>query len=452
MQRLWEKEGLLKTQLINFNICKGEFIMKAMFQVIKYEGDNSNLVYRYPEEDFNTKSKLIVQQSQEAIFYSRGQLADQFTEGTYTLETKNIPIIRGLANLPFGKESPFSAVIYFVNKTEQMNIRWGLKKVSFTEPEFGALLNVGVSGTLSFKIENARIFLGKLVGTKTSFDQNEVMIFLKEFISSHGRTHLANIFNTDSSISIFTVETKMNELANKLYECLADDFEDYGLKLEKFIVTSFAKDEDSEAYKELLKTKQQRLVIEGMKAQGERNVVAADIANQVAIKKKQGDVAIQQMQQDTDARSVIVDSNAQAIKRKQEGYTYQQERGFDVAEKTAENEGAGNFAAAGMGVGVGLGTIGAAAQAVGGLYNDALSNIGSGNASINPQPENTSENNIFSGLNLGLGDEEQKTTQDTPQIQISAEDRLAKIKELYEKGLLTEEKYNQKMDEILSEL
>lgn len=107
-----------------------------------------------------------------------------------------------------------------------------------------------------------------------------------------------------------------------------------------------------------------------MKAQGERDVVAADIANQVAIKQKQGDIAIQQMQQDTDARSVIVDSNAQAIKRKQEGYTYQQERGFDVAEKTAENEGAGNFAAAGMGVGVGLGTIGAAAQAVGGLYKN----------------------------------------------------------------------------------
>lgn len=105
-----------------------------------------------------------------------------------------------------------------------------------------------------------------------------------------------------------------------------------------------------------------------------------------------------------------------------------------------------------MGVGVGLGTIGAAAQAVGGLYNDALSNIGSGNASINSQPENASENNLFSGLNLGLGDEEQKTTQNIPQIQISAEDRLAKIKELYEKGLLTEEKYNQKMDEILSEL
>lgn len=426
--------------------------MKAMFEVIKYEGDNSTLVYRYPTEDFNTKSKLIVQQSQEAIFYSRGQLADQFTEGTYTLETKNIPIIRGLVNLPFGKESPFSAVVYFVNKTEQMNIKWGLQKISFTEPEFGALLNVGASGTLSFKVDDAKVFLGKLVGTKTSFDQNEVMTFLKEFINSHGRTHLANIFNNDNSIDIFTVETKMNELAAKLYECLADDFKDYGLKLEKFIVTSVAKDEDGEAYRELLKIKQQRLVIEGMKTQGERDVVAADIANQIAIKQKQGDVAIQQMQQDTDARGVIVDSNAQAIKRKQEGYTYQQERGYDVAEKTAENEGVGNFASAGMGVGVGLGAMGAAAQAVGGLYNDALSNVGLGKPQNDVQPQTTQENDIFAGVNLGLGDENQDASQSTASTQLTAEERLIKIKTLFEKGLLTEEKYNQKMDEILSEL
>lgn len=99
--------------------------MKAMFQVIKYEGDNSNLVYRYPEEDFNTKSRLIVQQAQEAIFYYKGQMADRFdVPDTYVLNTQNIPILRGLVNLPFGKESPFHAVIYFVNKTEQMNNRW----------------------------------------------------------------------------------------------------------------------------------------------------------------------------------------------------------------------------------------------------------------------------------------------------------------------------------------
>lgn len=428
--------------------------MKAMFEVIKYEGDNSTLVYRYPTEDFNTKSKLIVQQSQEAVFYSRGQLADRFTEGTYTLETKNIPIIRGLVNLPYGKESPFSAVVYFVNKTEQMNVKWGLQKISFTEPKFGALLNVGASGTLSFKVDDAKIFLGKLVGTKTSFDQNEVMTFLKEFINAHGRTHLANIFNTDSSLDIFTVETKLNELADKLYACLADDFKDYGLRLEKFIVTNVAKDEESEAYRELLKLKQQQLIIEGIKAQGARDVVAADVANQVAMKQKQGDVAIQQMQQDTDARGVIVDSNAQAIKRQQEGYTYQQERGFDVAEKTAQNEGAGNFAAAGMGVGIGVGAMGAAAQTVGGLYNDALSNIGP-SAQQQTSPQATQAKSMFEGIDLsgvGLDSTEKAETTQPANAKVRRKERLLEIKELLEDGIITQEEYDEKRKEIISEI
>ena len=430
--------------------------MKAMFQVIKYDGDNSTLVYRYPTEDFNTKSKLIVQQSQEAIFYSKGQLADQFTEGTYTLETKNIPIIRGLVNLPFGKESPFSAVVYFVNKTEQMNINWGLQKISFTEPKFGALLNVGASGVLSFKVEDAKVFLGKLVGTKTSFDQNEVMLFLKEFINSHGRTHLANIFNTDRTIDIFTVETKMNELAHKLYECLADDFKDYGLKLEKFIVTSVAKDEDNEAYKELLKLKQQGLIIEGIRAQGERDVVAADVANQVAIKQKQGDVAIQQMQQDTDARGVIVDSNAQAIKRKQEGYTYQQERGYDVAEKTASNEGAGGFASAGIGFGVGIGSVSAAAQTVGGMYQDALISTNISNVDLKQSKVSDQEPQYF-GVGLGDSANEPKDSETSQANRSNSsararKERLAEIKDLLEDGLITQAEYDEKRKEILSEI
>ena len=41
---------------------------------------------------------------------------------------------------------------------------------------------------------------------------------------------------------------------------------------------------------------------------------------------------------ETEAKKTVIESQAMATKRAQEGYTYQQERGFDVAEKVAENE------------------------------------------------------------------------------------------------------------------
>ena len=45
----------------------------ALFNVIKYEGDNSTFVWKYPVSDFNTLSQLIVHENQEAIFFKNGQ-------------------------------------------------------------------------------------------------------------------------------------------------------------------------------------------------------------------------------------------------------------------------------------------------------------------------------------------------------------------------------------------
>lgn len=424
-------------------LLKGDKIMKAIFDVIKYNGENSTLVYRYPKEDFNTLSQLIVQQSQEAIFYSRGQLADCFSAGTYTLSTKNIPILSNLINLPFGKESPFSAVIYFVNKTEQFNIKWGLPKVSFTEPEFGAILNVGAFGTLTFKVDDAKVFLSKLVGQKTSFTQDEIMVLMKEFVISRGRNRLANIFNTRADFDILTIETQLNYLADTLKEELSVDFREYGLRLEKLLVSGVNKDEESTAYKQILQRRQQRLEIESINLEMERRK---------ALQTGELDLLRQEqfVQQDIAARGKIIDSQAEAIKRKQEGYTYQQERGFDVAEKTAENEGVGNFASAGMGIGIGVGAAGAAATSVGTMYNDALSAIT--NMSTTETSEKTMSADVFNGIGLdNIG--EQKVTVETVATNVkSKKERLLELKELYEMELITEQEFEVRKAEILSEI
>jgi len=50
----------------------------AVFEVIKYEGDNDVFVWKHPAEDFNTLSQLIVNESQEAILFKGGQAFDVF--------------------------------------------------------------------------------------------------------------------------------------------------------------------------------------------------------------------------------------------------------------------------------------------------------------------------------------------------------------------------------------
>ena len=97
----------------------------AIQEVIKYEGDNSTLIYKHPAEDFNTLSQLIVHESQEAVFFSDGQALDSFKAGRYTLETKNIPLISKIRNLVSGGVSPFHVEVYFINLATMMDIAWG---------------------------------------------------------------------------------------------------------------------------------------------------------------------------------------------------------------------------------------------------------------------------------------------------------------------------------------
>ena len=77
----------------------------------------------------------------------------------------------------------------------------------------------------------------------------------------------------------------------------------------------------------------------------------------------------------TEAQKVVIDSQAQATKRAQEGYTYAQERGFDVAEKVAQNEAVGEFTTMGVGFGTMAGVGGAVGGMVGGVMNDTMNSV-----------------------------------------------------------------------------
>ena len=74
----------------------------------------------------------------------------------------------------------------------------------------------------------------------------------------------------------------------------------------------------------------------------------------------------------TEAQKVVIDSQAQATKRAQEGYTYAQERGFDVATEVARNEAVGQFTNMGVGFGTMAGVGGAVGGMVGAQMQDAV--------------------------------------------------------------------------------
>ena len=164
----------------------------AIAEVIKYEGDNSTFVWKHPCEDFNTSTQLIVHESQEAIFFLNGQALDLFPPGRHTLETQNIPLLRKIINIPTGGESAFHCEVYFINKAEQMAIRWGTdSKVQYVEPTYGFPLYIGASGEMSISVDNSRKLLIKLVGTEKSLDRQHLTTYFRAILMTRIKTYIA---------------------------------------------------------------------------------------------------------------------------------------------------------------------------------------------------------------------------------------------------------------------
>ena len=128
--------------------------MAKICEVLKYEGDNSTFIWKHPSEDFNSLTQLIVHESQEAIFFMNGQALDLFGPGRYTLETQNIPKIGRIFHRVVGDQSPFHCEVYFINKAEQMAIRWGTdSKVQYIEPQYGFPIAIGASGEMALRVD-----------------------------------------------------------------------------------------------------------------------------------------------------------------------------------------------------------------------------------------------------------------------------------------------------------
>ena len=321
-----------------------------IFDVIKYEGPNDVFVWKFPGEDFNTSSQLIVHESQEAVFYMNGQILDRFEAGRYTLQTQNIPLIGKFYNKVFGDKTPFHCEIYFINKTEQMAVKWGTdSKVEYIDPIYKFPIQLGASGEMTLRVEDACKLLVKIVGTEHNLSQTSVVQKFRAFLMTKFKTYMSNYIR-ENKINIFQIDEKLTEVSKNMHELLLNDFKEYGLSLVHFFVTTIIKPEDDSTFKRFKELYFRQY---------------ADVA-EAQLKQKVDIIA-----QETEKQKMILEAEGLATKRKIEGYTYSQERGLDIAESFAKNESGNNMS----NLGIGLGVMAGVGGTIGGIVNNSLENV-----------------------------------------------------------------------------
>jgi len=274
----------------------------AVIDRVKWDGSAQLLAWKFPNDQLATWTQLIVNESQEAFVVRGGVYDGPFGAGRHTLSTENLPGLRGVLGLPFGGKSPFSAEVWYVNRITNLDVRWGTPDaIQLQDPRYQVMVPVRAFGQYGIRISDAKKFLLKLVGTVSDFTVDTLNDYFRGVFITSIKTQIANAIVKQGQ-SVLEISTQLEALSAMLRQALSVEMENYGVTLTQFNIHSINVPEDDPAV---------RTLKEALAKRAEMGIV---------------------------------------------GYTYQQERSYDVMQTAAGNEGStGTLMGAGMGVGMGLG-------------------------------------------------------------------------------------------------
>lgn len=273
----------------------------ALIDVVKYQAIENEFVWKFPSNDLRIGTQVVVNPAQHAFFIKGGEIYDEFTSGTYTIKTENIPLLNRIINLPFGGNTPFQAEVWFVNLITKLDNKWGTTMpILLEDPKYGIIVPVRAFGQYGFKVSNPRTFIQTLTGNLASFSSTTVQEYFKGKIIT-SLTSLISKKLVKENISILEINVFIEELSLFCQETIKEEFEKFGLEIVNFYFMSINVPLDDPSVVRLKEAK--------------------DIAAKVKITGKE---------------------------------LYQMDRSFDILNNAAKNEGgAGNLMGAGLGLGLG---------------------------------------------------------------------------------------------------
>jgi len=218
---------------------------KHWTDVIKNSGEANLLLWRQPEEDFNTNSTLVVMPGETAIFVHAGTIEKVFEAGTYKLSTENYPFISRLRTQFSGGISTFNCVVYFVRQAHSREIAWGVTPaIQLRDPVHGIFCKIRTNGAYKVSITDPSKFLMHMVGNnKSSLAEDE----LKEYFGNEIQMNIRSLisqFIKSSNAEVLGICEYQIEISYLIKPYLAHILSQYGLTLENFSIATMDIPED----------------------------------------------------------------------------------------------------------------------------------------------------------------------------------------------------------------
>ena len=219
---------------------------KAQFLDILEWLDDSNdtMAWRFPMrgQEIQNGGKLVVRESQEAVFVNEGQFADCFKPGTHNLTTQNLPILATLKGWKYGFESPFKSDVYFLNTKLFNDLGWGTPNpIMMRDADFG-MLRIRAFGIYSIRVVDSKSFLKNVVGTNGLFTVADIQEQLRKSIISKFTDALG-----EAKIPALDLAANYDEISDLLRQKMDPEFQTMGLECSKLFIENISLPEEVEA-------------------------------------------------------------------------------------------------------------------------------------------------------------------------------------------------------------
>ena len=134
--------------------------------------------YEYPERNLSSSTQLNVRPGQEALLVLGGRIEMKFPPNgprPYTLDSANLPIIRKLFGIPFGGSNPILATVWFINKSDLVNMEIVTDTFLLKDPSKPQGFPAIAIANLGIQVEEGEPFFLKLVNGNPCFSETDMI-------------------------------------------------------------------------------------------------------------------------------------------------------------------------------------------------------------------------------------------------------------------------------------
>ena len=220
-------------------------LRNELIDIIEWVDDSRHtLAWRFPryQNEIKNGAQLIVRPGQVAVFVHRGQLADAFEPGNYTLTTDNLPLLSTIMGWKYGFNSPFRSEVYFVCTRQITELKWGTPNpIMLRDADFGPV-RLRAFGTYSMRASDPKALLRELIGTDSSFEADEITELMRSIIV----TAFADLLGK-SKIAALDLAANYREFSDDLRRAVLERVDDeYGLDIPQLNIVNISLPEEVE--------------------------------------------------------------------------------------------------------------------------------------------------------------------------------------------------------------